>query len=94
MTFQMRVHIGRWYRNDRNYHRDSEVALWVAREGARSELAVLAPDYDLASTEPGAKYGKLWLLPYHTGKNSAQEHPVGHTWYDELIVSREPIADP
>jgi len=94
MTFQVRVKIGTWYTNDRNYHRDSEVELWVAGERERSRRAVVAEGYDLANNKPGAKYGKLWLLPYHTGKDSSQDHPIGYTWYDEVIISRAPIPDP
>lgn len=94
MTFQMRVKIGRWYKNDRNYHRDSEVELWVAREGERSRRAVVARGYDLANTWPGAKYGKLWLLPYNTGKDRSQDHPPAYTWYDDVVISREAIPDP
>jgi len=29
-----------------------------------------------------------------TNKDSTQTHPTVHTWYDELIISRNPIADP
>lgn len=94
MTFQVRVKIGTWYRNDRRYHRDSEVELWVAREGGRSQRAVRAQGYDIANTATDARYGKLWLLPYHTRKDPLQEHALAHTWYDEVIVSRAPIADP
>lgn len=94
MTFQVRVNIGTWYRNDRAYHRDSEIELWVAREGERSSRAVVAHGYDLANTRPGAKYGKLWLLPYHTGKDPGQDHPPGRIWYDEVVISRAPIPDP
>jgi hypothetical protein len=94
MTFQVRVKIGTWYRNDRRYHRDSAVELWVAREGGRSRRAVLAERYDIANSRPEARYGKLWLLPYHTGKDPSQEHPVAWTWYDEVIIARSPIPDP
>ena len=94
MTFQVRARIGTWYRNDRRYHRDSIIELWVAREGEASIRVLVAANYDIANTMPGAKYGKLWLLPYHTGKDSKQNHAVGHTWYDEVIISRAPIPDP
>jgi hypothetical protein len=94
MTFQVRVKIGTWYKNDRQYRRDSIVELWVAREGEASRRAVVAEEYDIANTKPGAKYGKLWLLPYHSHKDPRQDHPVGHTWYDEVIISRAPIPDP
>jgi len=94
MTFQLRIKIGTWYRNDRNYHHDSAIELWVAAEGETSRRAVWLDDYDLANTKPGAKYGKLWLLPYQSKKNSDQDHPLAETWYDELIISRAPIPDP
>jgi hypothetical protein len=94
MTFQVRVKIGTWYKNDRRYPGNSTIELWVGREGEASRRAVIAKNYDIANTTPGAKYGKLWLLPYQTGKDAKQEHPVGYTWYDEVIVSRAPIPDP
>ncbi len=94
MTFQVRVKIGTWYKNDRRYRGDSTIELWVAREGEASRRAVVAEGYDIANTKPGAKYGKLWLLPYHSHKDSRQDHPVGYTWYDEVIISRAPIPDP
>jgi hypothetical protein len=95
MTFQVQVKIGRWYRNDRRYHRDSAVRLWVAEEGRSSVLVVDQTNYDLANDEPAAaRYGKVWLLPYQTGKDAARRHPTGYTWYDELIISRARIADP
>jgi hypothetical protein len=110
MTFQIHVKIGTWYKNDANYHQDSTVELWVAKEGQPSKLVVnLSPEpatlfglkipgtgtgYDLANNEPAAKYGKLWLSPYNTHKDPAMNHPTAHTWYDELIISTTRIADP
>ena len=94
MTFQIQVKVGHWYRNDRRYRRDSTVRLWVAEEGRSSRLAVDETNYDLANNNPTARYGKLWLLPYHSGKNPAQPHPTAYTWYDELVISRSRIADP
>jgi hypothetical protein len=46
--------------------------------------------YDQAA----AKYGKIWLLPYNTGKDPRQAHPTAYTWYDELIISKRRIPDP
>ena len=94
MTFQIQVKIGHWYRNDRRYHRDSTVRLWVAEEGRKSKLAVNEVRYDLANEDPNARYGKIWLLPYNTGKSPSQRHPIAYTWYDELIISRSRIAEP
>jgi hypothetical protein len=94
MTFQIGVKIGTWYRNDGKYHRDSAIRLWIAEAGRPSKLVVNQTKYDIANENPVARYGKIWLLPYHTGKNPAQRHPVAYTWYDELIISRSRIADP
>ncbi len=110
MTFQLHVKIGTWYKKDGNYHEDSTVQFWVAREGEASELVInLSPDpsrvfganligggsgYDLVNTNPQAKYGKIHLTPYHTRKSPQQDHPVGYTWYDELIISKAKISDP
>ncbi len=94
MTFQVHVRVGTWYRNDRNYHRDSMIELWVAREGYQSQLAISRKNYDLASEDPAAGYGKIWLLPYHSGKNREQTHPVAYTWYDNLIISTTRLPDP
>jgi len=94
MTFQVQVKIGHWYRNDRRYHRDSTVRLWVGAEGQASRVAVDESSYDLANNEAAARYGKVWLLPYHSGKNPSQRHPTAYTWYDELVISRSRIADP
>jgi hypothetical protein len=99
MTFQIHIKVGHWYHNDHKYRHDSTVQLWVAEEGKPSKLVIdfnpaKGTGYDLANTDPSAKYGKLWLLPYNTGKNPGKLYPVGYTWYDELIISRARIADP
>lgn len=110
MTFQLHVKIGTWYKNDHRYQGDSTVQLWITEEGRPPALVIdLSPEpgrlwgiaipgtstgYDLANTDPLAKYGKIMLTPYHTGKSDTQDHPPGYIWYDELIVSREKIADP
>jgi hypothetical protein len=92
MTFQ--VHIQTGPRSGDEWV-DSHIKLWIAYEGQRSELAVDWGPYGLTAGDPteDQRFGKVWLLPYHTGKDSSQSHPVGYTWYDELIVSTEPIAD-
>ncbi len=100
MTFQIHVKIGTWYKNDQIYHRDSTVQLWVAEDGKASQLVIdRSPEsgtgYDLVNLDPtNIKYGKVWLLPYNTGKDSSQTYPTAYTWYDELIVSKSKIQDP
>lgn len=101
MTFQIHVKVGTWYvNNSRKYHRDSTVQLWVAEEGKPSVLVIdFSPEnkmgYDLVNTDIGkAKFGKIWFLPYQTNKDGEAAHDKAFTWYDELIISRERIADP
>jgi hypothetical protein len=101
MTFQIRVKVGTWYEDrSRHYHRDSTVQLWVAEEGKPSVPVIdFSPEnktgYDLVNTSMGnAKFGKVWLLPYQTNKDDDAPHDKAYTWYDELIISREKIADP
>jgi hypothetical protein len=110
MTFMVRVKIGTWYKNDGKYHGNSTVQLWVAREGQPSKLVVdqspgaatifgvkipgTSSGYDLANNNPAAKYGKLIVTPYHTGKDPTQRHSTGYVWYDELIISTSKIPDP
>jgi hypothetical protein len=60
----------------------------------KTSLPPCQTGYDLVNLNPAAKYGKLWLLPYNTGKSELQNHPTAYTWYDELIISRTRIPDP
>ena len=48
------------------------------------------------SGNPHVKFGKLWLLNYQTNKcnSGCAGEAAAHTWYDELIISRQQIPDP
>jgi hypothetical protein len=93
MTFQVRVRTGPRVGDE---FRNSFVELWIAREGQPSQMVINHGPYALSagSISENQRYGKVWLLPYNTNKNSAQSHPTGFTWYDELIISRTRIPDP
>ncbi len=101
ITFQIRVKLGPRgsapspIENSGNItgFTSSVVQMWAAREGQPAQLIHDWSGLVLRETA-GRKYGKLWLLPYMTGKNSGQSHATGYTWYDELIISRQRIADP
>jgi len=99
MTFQVRIKVGTWYKNDKNYKHDSTIQFWVAYEGKPSKLVIdLSPErgtgYDLYNTDLAEKFGKVWFLPYNTSKDPSQDHPTAYTWYDELIISKSKIPDP
>jgi hypothetical protein len=92
MTFQMHIKIVQWNNNS------SRFRAWAAAEG---EPSVMIYDSDLSggmtyyrNNDPNAFFGKVWLLPYNTGKDASENHATAYTWYDDLIISRTRIADP
>jgi hypothetical protein len=93
MTFQVHVKTGPLVGDE---FQNSHVDMWVAREGQPSVHVEDWGPYNLTAGDPALqeKFGKIWLLPYMTGKSSSQPNPRAYTWYDELIVSRQRIADP
>lgn len=93
MTFQMHVKLGARVGDE---FVGSYVTLWGARQGQPSQMLIQWGPYNLTAGPVGAneRFGKVWLLPYNTGKNPSVTYPTAYTWYDELIVSRNKIADP
>ena len=93
MTFQVRIKTGPRVNDEWT---NSFVSLWIAREGQPSQLAINWGPYALTagSLADNWRFGKVWLLPYDTGKDPSQTHPTAFTWYDELIISRTQIPDP
>jgi len=74
---------------------NSHIDLWMARDGQASVRLLNYGPYSLnAGDGVSDKFGKIWLLPYHTNKSPSQAHSIGFTWYDELIISTLDIADP
>jgi hypothetical protein len=93
MTFQVSIKTGPRVNDE---FTNSFVTLWIGRENQPSQLAIQWGPYNLSAGSPAdnQRFGKVWLLPYQTGKDASQTHPVGHVWYDELIISRSKIAEP
>jgi hypothetical protein len=93
MTFQVRIKTGLRVGGE---FTNSYVELWIAREGRPSERVLNWGPYNLSAGSQGEnqRFGKVWLLPYNTGKNPSQSHPTAFIWYDELIISRTRIPDP
>lgn len=100
MTFQIGVNIGPVSAGEFS---NSRLRFWAAREGQASVLLI-----DMDSSWPNnpfgflnagsvaaqQQWGKIWLVPHMTNKNPAQSHPDTYTWYDEVIISSQQIADP
>jgi hypothetical protein len=91
MTFQIHVHVGSFVVDE---YRNSHVDVWVARQGGPSVRVFEWGPYALSAGSDHETYGKLWLLPYDTGRDPSVSYAATFTSYDELIVSRQPIADP
>jgi hypothetical protein len=102
MTFQLHVATGApgeafdsLSAQTRRGYINSIVQLWGAREGEASVLLHNWHDVVLElASDSATPFGKVWLLPYQTGKSASQLHVQTYTWYDDLIVSTRPIADP
>ena len=93
ITIQVMIRVGTW-QPEREGPPSSHVTVWAAHEGEAQRVII---DHDLylrGPKYPGRKYGKIWLLPFMTKKAETEDHPTGHIWYDELIVSKQFIADP
>ncbi len=41
-----------------------------------------------------AKFGMFRFLPHISYKDGDEEHPVASIWYDEIIISTQPVASP
>jgi len=93
MTFQVHIKMGPRMNDE---FTNSFVQLWIAREGQPSRLVIDWGRYNLSAgnATENQRFGKIWLLPYHTAKNASQVHASGFVWYDELIISRQRIPDP
>src|SRR2546422_886689 len=68
---------------------------WVSIDGQPYKKWVDITNYYFLGNGAGAPFNHLELYPYMTGKDATQGgYPTAHVWYDELIVSSQPIAAP
>jgi hypothetical protein len=98
MTFKVQIILGTRVNDE---YVGSRFKMWVAREGQPSQMVLdwNGPNntgYNLSagSIAENQRLGKIYLTPYHTAKDPTQSHPTAYTWYDELIISTQDIADP
>jgi hypothetical protein len=92
VTVTQQITVGKWADKVNDPARSSNIRVWIQHEGQAPELVI---DYDRnlrRPEQPFMKYGKIWLLPYMTNKDPKEENPEADMWFDELIVSRGPIA--
>lgn len=99
ITFLYKVTIGTWDQPN------STIEAFVARQGeTQYKQWIKVPNFALScNTDPCSQapgrdqgYNNITLTPYMTGlsTNSGKPGVVSRLWFDELIVSRQPIAVP
>lgn len=90
LTFYYEVSIGDWERPN------SSIKAWVAREGKPYRQWIKIQGFTLHNASPGKNdYSYVDLLPYMTDRDpSVNGGATAYTWYDELIISTQPIAAP
>jgi hypothetical protein len=89
MTFYYEVHIGKWDQPS------STIKAWVAYEGQPLRQFINLSKFVISNDSPGTKaFRQIDLLPYQTDKDPGANHPTAYTWYDDLIISAEPIPAP
>ena len=88
MTFYYQVSIGDWGKPN------SKILAWVGVPGEPLRQWVNMWGFVLNYDDPGHNYDSVDLLNYMTGKSTSLDHPTAYAWYDELIVSTQPIAVP
>ena len=89
ITFYERISVGTWG------NPNSSIQAWVSVDGGPYLQWVNVRDYVLRSNgSSNDGWGRIMLTPYMTNKNSSVNHATAHTWYDELIISTQPITAP
>jgi hypothetical protein len=105
MTFQVHIKVGQWDQWNSTIQlwvaRDGQPSQLVidcspsASNPCNNGMNNAASNgWYLHNSNPTYKLGKVWLLPYHTNKDSSQVTSTAYTWYDDLIISKSQIPDP
>jgi hypothetical protein len=87
LTFYWKVQIGDWDQPN------SYLQAWVGVPNQPLKRFIDLPNFVLKQ-DPAADFNEIQLTPYITDKDPRKDHPLAYTWYDELIISRQPIAAP
>ena len=88
MTFYYRVSVGTWG------SANSTIEAWGARVGQPLKKWVNMQNFRITNSGNALPYNVISLNAYMTAKNTAVAHATASTWFDELIISTQPIAAP
>lgn len=73
----------------------THIKSWMGYEGQALKQIVDYPNFSLDyQSQSSERLNRIQITPYQTGKDASQVHPTAYTWYDELIVSTQPIPAP
>lgn len=92
ITFYYHVHLGTYSAADDEY-KDSIVQGWVSVQGQPYKQWLNIAGWSMGGDHKGS-WDHVELYPYMTGKDASTTYPTAHVWYDELIISSQPIAAP
>jgi hypothetical protein len=87
-TLYFKIHVGNWG------EANSSLEAWFAPQGHGMKKFISVLLYKLNQDKDAAGFDALTLTQYMTGKQTRAKHPTAHVWYDELIVSAQPIPAP
>lgn len=88
VTFYYKFAIGSWGQAN------SVIEAWYSVDGQPYKKWINVQNYTLNyNSSPSDTFNNISLLPYMTGLSPVNT-PTAYTWYDELIVSSQPIAVP
>jgi chitodextrinase len=75
---------------------NSTIEAWVATNGQPYKKWIsFIGNYNQPGNGAGQGFNSFELYPYMTGKDaSIGGYPTAHVWYDEVIISKQPIAAP
>lgn len=89
MTFYYEQHIGNWDQPN------STVKAYMAREGQPLQQFIhFDKEWQFNLDDETSAYRRIWLGPFSNGREANGNYPAAATWFDELIISTQPIADP
>lgn len=88
ITFYYKISVGHWGKPN------SAISAWVALDGGQYKQWVQMSNFVLDRDQPDEGFDTVTLLTYMTAKSEQLDHPVAYTWYDDLIVSTNPISVP
>lgn len=87
MTFYYEQHIGTWGQPN------SKVKVWWGEENKPLTQFIDINDYTFKSESTNSAYRTIWIGPYSLGR-SGSGFAQAATWFDEFIISKEPIKAP